>query len=211
MNFIISSIKARYPEIPTRRLFRWMLPCLLIIFLYACAQNVQIGQVDIIHPPTKAPTPTLLPPKEIDLAGKLDERGNVISALVLDAPDNCFHVEIKPGTTVLDPTGKPPLTIVIRQMYPGKPPMEAYSVPISYAYRFGPGDFHFSTAVKLVFTCLKNYKKSELNKISVGIKNDTSGWDQISVQGNDQIIWTSVDSLLSGWNYYLLGPAPMGS
>jgi hypothetical protein len=170
------------------------------------------GPVDsFLHPPTKSPTATLVPPGEIDLSGMLDTQGAAVQPLTLAAPDGCMRLEIDAGTSVLTASGQPAGRLTIAQDYPGKLPMEAYGVSISYAYRFGPEEVRFSQPAKIVFTCLKNMKKTLIFEISLGIKGDDEAWDQISVQGDDTSVWTRLDSLLPGHRYLLVGPAPMGS
>jgi hypothetical protein len=122
-----------------------------------------------------------------------------------------MRLEIDQGAVLLDAAGRPAGHLVIQQDYPGKLPMEAYGVSISYAYRFGPDELHFSTPAKIVFSCLKNFKKSLISETSLGIKGDGGEWQQLSTQGDAETIWTRLDSLQTGWRYLLVGPAPMGS
>jgi hypothetical protein len=184
--------------------------CLLGSFLPACAQAQDAGD-NFLHPPTKAPTPTLFSPNEIDLASQLDAQGRTLTPLTLAAPDGCLHLETDQGTVILNAAGQPASRLVIQQDYPGKLPMQAYGVPISYAYRFGPDELKFSAPAKIVFTCLKNFKKTLLTEMSLGLQSDGGQWDQLSVQGDEQQVWTRVEDLKSGWRYLLVGPAPMGS
>ena len=193
-----------------------MLMCLIL--LSACAGAPQSGGTEqpsdfnsFLHPPTKAPTATLVPPGEIDLTGKLDDNGVVIDPLTITAPDGCMRLELEPGTVVQTADGAPLERLTIAQDYAGKLPVEAYGVSISYAYRFGLEQVRFSKPAKIVFTCLKNMKRSLIFEISLGIKGDGGEWDQISVQGDDTSVWTRLDSLVPGQRYLLVGPAPMGS
>jgi hypothetical protein len=193
-----------------------MIGLLCLAMLCACAAKVESGDGQggmdtFLHPPTKAPTPTLVPPGEIDLAGKLDAQGVTAAPLTLAAPDGCMRLEVDAGTSLVTKDGKPPARLSIAQDYSGKLPMKAYGVPISYAYRFGPQEVRFSKPAKIVFTCLKNMKKTLIFEISLGIKGDSDEWDQISVQGDDRSVWTRLDTLLLGMRYLLVGPAPMGS
>jgi hypothetical protein len=183
----------------------------LCLFLAACSSAQGNGQDNFLHPPTKAPTPTLLSPKEIDLSSQLDSQGNTLSPLELDAPDGCLHLEIGKGVAILNADKQPVKRLVIQQDFAGKLPMEAYGVPISYAYRFGPEEITFSAPVQVIFSCINNYKKTMLTEISVGIKGDDGKWDQLSVQGDDEKVWTRLENLLPGRGYLLVGPAPMGS
>jgi hypothetical protein len=184
--------------------------CLLVLFSAACSQAQEAGD-NFLHPPTKAPTPTLFAPNEIDLAAKLDAQGRALAPLSLAAPDGCLSLEVDQGTAILNAAGQPASRLVIQQDYPGKLPMQAYGVPISYAYRFGPDELKFSAPAKIVFTCLKNFKKTLLTEISLGLQSDGGQWDQLSVQGDEQQVWTRLEDLRPGWRYLLVGPAPMGS
>lgn len=199
-----------------RRSYIFVLFCLLL--LSACAggtnggSDSEPGGLDtFLHPPTKAPTPTLMPPGEIKLDGMLDAQGVAVEPLTLAAPDNCMRLEVEAGVSLLTAAGKPPERLSIAQDYTGKLPMEAYGVPISFAYRFGPEEVRFSKPVKIVFTCLKNMKKTLIFEISMGIKGDAEEWDQLSVQGDETSVWTRLETLLLGQRYLLVGPAPMGS
>jgi hypothetical protein len=120
-------------------------------------------------------------------------------------------MEIDQGTSVLTSSGKPASQLVIQQEYPGKLPVEAYGVSVSCAYRFGPEELRFSNPAKIVFTCLKNYKKTMVSETSLGIQSDGGKWNQQSVQGDEQTIWSRLDNLQTGTSYLLVGPAPMGS
>ena len=122
-----------------------------------------------------------------------------------------MHLEVEQGTAILNTDGGPASQLVIQQDYPGKPPMEAYGVSASWAYRFGPGELRFSSPVKIVFSCLKNYKKTFVAETSLGMKADEKDWQQLSVKAGDDTIWTRLDSVQPGWQYFLVGPAPMGS
>jgi hypothetical protein len=184
--------------------------CLLGLSLPACAQAQGVGD-NFLHPPTKAPTPTLFSPNEIDLASQLDAQGRALAPLTLAAPDGCLHLEVDQGTVILNAAGWPASRLVIQQDYPGKLPMQAYGVPISYAYRFGPDELKFSAPAKVVLTCLKNFKKTLLTEISLGLQSDGGQWDQLSMQGDEQQVWTRLENLRPGWRYLLVGPAPMGS
>ena len=170
-----------------------------------------ISPVEFLHPPTKAPTPTLPQPQAYDLGQSLDPQGKALSALQFASPDGCMHLEIQQGVVVLDAAGQPPASLQISQDYSGKLPMEAYSVPISYAYRFGPGEFRFSQPVKIVFVCLKNYKLTFLSEMSLGMKGDNGEWQQFGVKGDETRVWGILESLEPVWRYILAGPAPMGS
>jgi hypothetical protein len=119
--------------------------------------------VNILHPQPKH-LPHLAATTGVDLSQSLDPQGKALSALNFASPDGCVRLEIEQGVAVLDTAGQPPKRLLISQDYPGKLPMEAYSVPISYAYRFGPGDLNFSQPVKIVFSCLKNYKLTLLSR-----------------------------------------------
>ncbi len=186
--------------------------CGLCLGLAACSQPTQGTQVDdFMHPPTKSPTATLVPPKEIDLSQQLDAQGQATAPLKLEAPDGCLSLEIDQGTTVLTAAGKPATRLVIQQDYPGKLPMEAYGVSISYAYRFGPDELRFSAPVKIIFSCFKNYQQTLVSQASVGLQGDDGKWDQLSVKGDEKTIWTRLESLQPGVRYLLVGPAPMGS
>lgn len=182
-------------------------------WLAACAQGQGQGPgIDtFLHPPTKGPTATLVPPEEIDLRGQLDAQGRALAPLNLEAPDGCLHLEVEQGTTVLNGIGEPAARLVIQQDYPGKLPMEAYGVAASYAYRFGPTELRFSKPIKVRFSCMKNYKMTLVSETSVGIQGDGGEWDQISVQGDDKTVWTRLETLKPGSRYLLVGPAPMGS
>jgi hypothetical protein len=180
------------------------------LFLPACSQAEEVGD-NFLHPPTKAPTATLHPPKMIDIGAKLDAQGRALDLLSLEAPDGCMRMEIDRGTKILNAAGQPASRLVIQQNYPGKLPMQAYGVSISYAYHFSPDELKFSAPVKIVFTCLTNFKKTLLTEISLGMQSDDGQWDQISVQGDDYQVWTRLESLKPGWGYLLVGPAPMGS
>lgn len=192
---------------------------LCLALLCACSGEVASGgntnsqgaADTFLHPPTKAPTPTLVPPGEIDLSGKLDAQGNALEPLTLAAPDGCMRLEIEAGTSLLTPAGQPVKKLSIAQDYTGKIPMQAYGVPISFAYRFGPEEVRFSKPARIVFTCLKNMKRTLIFEISLGIKGDAGEWDQISMQGDDTSVWTTLEALLPGQRYLLVGPAPMGS
>ena len=211
-NFIVSLVFVHYPAAPSAyRLWPVIFLCALCLCLPACGDDEDGGIDTFLHPPTKAPTPTLLPPLEIDLSRQLDEQGRVLTPLVLEAPDGCMHLEIDQGAIILDAAGRPAGSLVIQQDYPGKLPMEAFGVSISYAYRFGPNELHFSAPAKIVFSCLKNFKKTMIAETSLGIKADGGEWQQLSTQGDAETIWTRLDSLLPGWRYLLVGPAPMGS
>ncbi|HEX7567399.1 MAG TPA: hypothetical protein VF355_02410 [Anaerolineaceae bacterium] len=194
---------------------RWLrlvaILCALCMCLPACTQAQSTGEPSFLHPPTKAPTPTLLPPKEIDLSQQLDAQGRAIAPLKIEAPDGCLHLEINQGIAVLNAAGQPGSRLVIQQDYPGQLPMIAYSVPISYAYRFGPDELRFSAPVKIIFSCLKNLDTTIISEISVGMMNDNGQWDQLSVQRDGETVWTRLESLQPGWKYILVGPAPMGS
>jgi hypothetical protein len=187
--------------------------CILGLSLAAClpADPSGGGGDPFLHPPTKGPTPTLYSPAEIDLTGKLDPQGHALAPLVLEAPDGCLRLEIDQAVTVLDAAGQPASRLIIQQDYPGKLPMEAYGVTISYAYRFGPDELRFSAPAKVVFACLKNYKRTMVTEISLGMKSDDEQWQQLSVQGEADTIWTHLESVQPGWRYLLVGPAPMGS
>jgi hypothetical protein len=192
--------------------WRWLaaILCLFNLLLPACSQAQDAGD-NFLHPPTKAPTPTLFSPNAIDLTSQLDAQGRALAPLTLSAPDGCLHLEIDQGTLILNTAGQPASRLVIQQDYPGKLPMQAYGVPISYAYRFGPNELNFSAPVKIVFSCLKNFKKTLLTEMSLGLQSDSGQWDQLSIQGDDQQVWTRLEDLKPGWRYLLVGPAPMGS
>ncbi len=199
------------PFVHRPRLRLAALLCALSLCLPACGP-VQNSSVDnFLHPPTKAPTSTLLPPQEVNLSSQLDQQGQALTPLVLKSPDGCMRLEIDQGVAVLDAAGQPAGRLEIRQDYPGKAPLEAFGVPISYAYRFGPDELHFSAPAKIVFSCLKNFKKSLLAEISLGIKGDGGEWEQLSVQGDAETAWTRLESVQPGRRYFLVGPAPMGS
>ncbi len=205
-NSTISRLLAESPVNPIATLL-----ALACLFLAACSQAQATGETSFLHPPTKAPTPTLVSPKEIDLSQQLDAQGRALAPLKLEAPDGCLSLEIEQGVTLLNPSGQPASRLVIQQDYPGKLPMEAYGVPISYAYRFGPEEVRFSSPAKIIFSCLKNYKKTLASEASVGIRGDGGQWDQLSVQGDEQTVWTRLENLQPGFRYLLVGPAPMGS
>jgi hypothetical protein len=122
-----------------------------------------------------------------------------------------MRLQVNQGTVIQKADGAPAGRLVIQQDYPGKLPMEAYGVSISYAYRFGPEVLHFSSPVKIVFSCLKNYKSTLVAETSLGIQGDDGKWDQLSVQGDEAAIWSRLDSVEPGKRYLLVGPAPMGS
>jgi hypothetical protein len=187
--------------------------CLVCSLLLACSQdqNSSAGGDNFLHPPTKAPTSTLYAPKEIDLSDKIDPQGKAIAPLTLDAPDGCLRLEVDQGTAITNSAGQPAKSLVIQQDYPGKLPIQAYGVAVSYAYRFGPEELHFSSPVKIIFSCLKNYKKTLVSETSLGIKGDSGKWDQLSVQGDEATIWTRLDKIQPDSQYILVGPAPMGS
>lgn len=194
---------------------RWLrliaILCILCLCLSACSPIQNSGVDTFLHPPTKAPTPTLLPPKEINLESQLDQQGRALTPLILESPDGCMRLEIDQDAVILDAAGRPASRLVVQQDYPGRLPLEAFGVSISYAYRFSPDELHFSAPAKIVFSCLKNFKKSLLAEISLGIKGDNGEWEQLSVQGDAETVWTRLDSLQPGRRYLLVGPAPMGS
>jgi hypothetical protein len=216
-NFIITraytkpSSLALSRRLDIRSLWNGVILATLCLVLAACSPVQGNGGDNFLHPPTKAPTPTLLPPKEIDLSSQLDNQGMTLSPLVLDAPDGCLHLEVEKGVTLLNADKQPVKRLVIQQDFAGKLPLEAYGVPISYAYRFGPDGISFSAPIKVIFSCINNYKKTMLSEISVGIKGDDGKWDQLSVQGDDEKVWTRLENLQPGRGYLLVGPAPMGS
>jgi hypothetical protein len=180
--------------------------------LPACLPAGEAGEVDsFLHPPTKGPTPTLYSPRQIDLAGQLGPDGLALAPLRLEAPDGCLVLEVDQGASVLDSSGRPAASLVIAQDYPGKLPLEAYGVAISYAYRFGPAELLFNPPAKVIFGCLKNYKRTMVSEISLGMQSDDEEWQQLSVQGEAETIWTRLESVQPGWRYLLVGPAPMGS
>lgn len=188
-----------------------ILLCAILLWLPACAQAPTIAEESFLHPPTKAPTPTLYPAEEIDLKEMLDPQGRALTFLQLQAPDGCMRLEIEQGTAILDADGSPAARLIIQQDYPGKPPMEAFGVSASWAYRFGPDELRFSSPVKIVFSCLKNFKKTFVSETSLGMKADEKGWEQLSVQAGDGTVWTRLEGVQPGWQYFLVGPAPMGS
>jgi len=218
MNNSIISNRRTHPAFLSRAGFAGLarlalLLCGFCICLPACAQAAQTTGAanNILHPPTKGPTPTLLAPKEIDLSQQLDAQGAALTALKLESPDGCLRLEIDPGTKILTVGGKPATRLEIRQDYPGKLPVEAYGVSIGYAYRFGPEELAFSAPARIVFSCLKDYQKTLVTQASVGIQGDAGQWDQLSVQGDDKTIWTKLEKVQPGYRYLLVGPAPMGS
>lgn len=183
----------------------------MCLLLWGCNVDQESGEITFMHPPTKAPTATLIAPTEIDLNHLLDLQGLALEPIRLEYYNGCMALEIDQGVSILTEVGQPASRLVIQQDYPGKPPMQAYGVSISYAFRFGPEALHFSSPPKIVFSCLKNLKKTLIAEISLGIQADDGNWQQLSVQGDDLIVWTRLENLQPGRRYYLVGPAPMGS
>jgi hypothetical protein len=67
-----------------------ILLCAILLWLPACAQAPTIAEESFLHPPTKAPTPTLYPAEEIDLKEMLDLRAGRQPSQ-LQAPDGCMR------------------------------------------------------------------------------------------------------------------------
>lgn len=213
-NMTSSPITLRGISIYTHRLWAlvWLINLgVLGLILAACTQD-QAGEVDsFIHPPTKGPTPTLIAALQFDLGPQLGNNSRLAAPLVLDAPDGCARLEFEQGTALFLSDGHTAGRLVIQPDYPKKLPQEAYGVPISAAYRFGPDEIRLDTPVRIIFTCLKNFKRTMVNDISLGMVADDGQWEQHSIEGNAEQVWTRLESLRPGWRYLLVGPAPMGS
>lgn len=170
--------------------------------------------VEIIHPPTLGPTPTLPAVTAVDLSTVLDETGKTKDDLISVSSDGWVRLEIPTGTRISSASGEPIASLNIIPVYSGRLPMDAYGYAPGLAYEFGPDEIHFDPKVRLVFLYTdKGIVGIIPSDITIGIAYGTEEWKSYnsSVDMEKREIKISVSELLPGWRFMLLAPVPIGS
>ncbi|MCJ7568231.1 MAG: hypothetical protein MUO58_11895 [Anaerolineales bacterium] len=170
--------------------------------------------VEIIHPPTLGPTPTLPAVINVDLSTVLDATGKTTDDLMSVSSDGWVRLEIPAGTRISSASGEPIALLNIIPVYSGRLPMDAYGYAPGFAYEFGPDEIHFDPKARLVFLYTdKGIVGIIPSDITIGIAYGTEEWKSYNsrVDMEKREIKISVSELLPGWRFMLLAPVPIGS